>query len=131
MKIFEHTLIDRMKLFLDYSTRRQKVISSNLANVDTPGYRTRDLDFKEVFRKESEGLSGMRVGHSRHLGQQPVLLREPVVREVKTGSLGNDLNNVDLDREMTNLATNVLKFSTVVQFMKMKLRMLESSIRGG
>lgn len=131
MKIFEEMLIDKMKLFLDQAARRQEVIGSNLANVDTPGYRAKDLNLEEIFRQELGKATSMRSNHRRHLGAKPTLVRDAAVQEVDTGALGSDLNNVDLDKEMTNLALNMLKFSTVVQLLRMKVQLLDSSIRGG
>ncbi len=131
MKIFEETLIDKMKLFLDHSARRQEVINSNLANIDTPGYRTRELNVDNVFGRQLEKSVSMLKNHPKHMVGQGGPSGQPIVREVQTGGLGNDLNNVDLDREMTNLAVNVLQFSTVAQLLQMKMRLLDFSIKGG
>ena len=131
MKIFEESLIDKMKLFLDHAVRRQHVISSNLANIDTPGYRTKELKVEDAFGPQLEKSVSMLKNHPKHMVGQGALSGRPIVREVQTGGLGNDLNNVDLDREMTNLAVNVLQFSTVAQLLQMKMRLLDLSIRGG
>lgn len=130
MKLNEPVL-DRMKLYLDYAVRKQKVIASNLANVETPGYQRKQLEFEEVFQTEVDGQLSLQKTSSQHLESRPRLLREPVVRETYTGSMGHDGNNVDLDQEMTDLSQNVLKFSVVSQLLQKKLSMIAYSIREG
>jgi flagellar basal-body rod protein FlgB len=129
MRIFDNAL-DRMKNFLDITMEKQQAISSNLANVDTPGYRSVEVDFSEALKQQLDGNGALKVNKSRHISPAPALHREPLIREAHTGSLGNDLNNVNLDREMTQLAQNVLRFSAVAQFIQSRIKGLESSIRG-
>ena len=76
---------------------RQKLVSSNIANVDTPGYRTKDIDFQG----EYENAMG---------GQAPMVI-EPSNLPVKA-----DGNNVDLDREARLLGENALRFSIASNF---------------
>ena len=139
MKIFEEAGIDRMKLFLDYASKRQQVINSNIANLETPGYQAKELNFEHIFREASleqgqgqgQGLS-LEKSHPGHFDGKPVLLRETgQLANSRTEALGNDLNNVDLDREMAQLAQNVLKFSAVAQLLQRKLATIRSAILGG
>lgn len=131
MNILNDSVLDKMQLFLDLSVKRQKVITSNLANVDTPGYQAKELDFQNVFRQELQGAGVLKTEDPRHISGSAGLARPVLVREPNTGALGNDLNNVDLDKEMSSLAENMLKFSAVSQLVQMKLQILESSVRGG
>ncbi len=121
-------LLERMKSFLDVSIQQQNVITSNLANLETPGYRTKRLVFEEVFRAHQEH-PGLRTTDPRHQ-TGPVLLRDQV-RAEETGTLGNDRNDVDMDRELSHLAQNMLKFSTVAQMMEKQIHLLQYSIREG
>lgn len=132
MKVFEDSQIDRMKHYLDFASRRQQVINSNIANLETPGYRARELEFESMFRTEMESDLALKTTRTAHQPDRPVLIRdEPRVRPTTSGGLGNDLNNVDLDKEMTGLAENVLKFSALAQMIKNKLQLIRSSIQGG
>lgn len=131
MRIFGDPTIEKITKFLDYSAQRQQVINSNLANLETPGYRAKELTFGDVFRSELSAQAPMRTSDPRHAGARPVLLRQPVVEEAQTGSMGHDGNNVDLDKELTKLAENVLKFSLAVQALQNKLQMIEYSIKEG
>ena len=123
-------LLERMKSFLDFSVQQQNVITSNLANMETPGYRTKRLVFEEVFRAQQEQQPRLQTSDPRHQTEKPVLLRDQA-RLVETGALGNDGNDVDMDRELSHLAQNLLKFSTIAQLMQKQIHLLQYSIREG
>ena len=62
----------QMEKFLDLSIQRQALVSSNLANVDTPGYKTVDLNFERELREASEGREISVVAtNPRHIGSGP------------------------------------------------------------
>ena len=130
MKI-EETILDRMKLYLDFSARKQQVLTSNLANAETPGYKAKELSFGELFRDELQVEGVLKTTNSKHIGAEPLLLREPTVEERPTDALGHDGNNIDLDKEMTQLAQNVLKFSVVSQLYQNKIQLIKYSLREG
>ena len=68
---FEDAGMVRMERFMDLAVRRQKLISSNLSNVDTPGYKTVDIDFEQELQSQMAGSAGqgisMAVTDTRHL----------------------------------------------------------------
>lgn len=131
MKLDE-AVLDRMRLFLDYSARKQQVITSNLANSETPGYRAKELDFTEVFQQELQGGESLRRTHENHIAVSgPSLIREAEVEQKANDALGRDGNNVDLDKEMTQLAQNVLKFSVVSRLYQQKIQLIKYSLREG
>jgi flagellar basal-body rod protein FlgB len=129
MKI-EENVLDRLKLFLDYAARKQQVVSSNLANAETPGYRAKELRFSDVLQEELGGAS-MRRTDPRHLPAKPALARIRELEPSAGDSLGYDGNNVDLDKEMTELAENVLKFSVVTRMVQQRMHLLRSVIKEG
>ena len=102
----------KLERYLDLLATRQRLVASNIANVDTPGYRTRDIDFHFEFMSLAEGA-------------QPNII-EP---EGLTGK--NDGNNVSLDREARLLSENALRFQFASQMMKGQLASLKSAIHGG
>ena len=134
---FEDAGMVRMERFMDLAVRRQKLISSNLSNVDTPGYKTVDIDFEQELQSQiadstGQGIS-MAVTDSRHLpvssASQGGLPAQ--AREVEGLTLRNDLNNVNIDREMSELSTNAMKFSAVSQMIAGKFRTLKAAITEG
>ena len=134
---FEDAGMVRMERFMDLAVRRQKLISSNLSNVDTPGYKTVDIDFEQELQSQMAGSPGqgisMAVTDTRHLatasGAQGGLPAQ--AQEVEGLTLRNDLNNVNIDREMSELSTNAMKFSAVSQMIAGKFRTLKSAITEG
>jgi flagellar basal-body rod protein FlgB len=130
MKIDESAL-EKMKLFLDYAARKQRTIASNLANSETPGYRAQDVKFEELLRDAIDGSKELRKTSERHLEARPVLSRPGEGVDGNGDTLGYDGNNVDLDKEMTDLAENVLKFSVVSRLVQHKLQMIRSGIKEG
>jgi len=134
---FEEAGMVRMERFMDLAVRRQKLIASNLSNVDTPGYKTVDIDFEQELQSQMAGSAGqgisMAVTDTRHLATssraQGGLPAQ--AREVEGLTLRNDLNNVNIDREMSELSTNAMKFSAVSQMIAGKFRTLKAAITEG
>ena len=97
---------------MDLVSARQKLVTSNIANADTPGYKTQDLDFQVSFESV---LSG---GTPRNATVSGLATR-------------NDGNNVDLDREARLLAENALKFSVASNLMKAQFLKIKEAIKEG
>lgn len=108
---------------LDWTAKRQQTISANLANIDTPGYKAKDISFSEQMKALS-----LEVSSPVHL--EPTTGNGLGVFEVDTKAKQNG-NTVDLDREMTELTKNGLQYVALVQFLNQKLRTLRSAIRDG
>ncbi len=106
-RILNTTSINVMKKLMDCSAIRQKVIANNIANVETPGFKAKDVSFKGEFvnaLKSGEFDRAFRI--------------EPVVIERNDLSLRNDGNNVDLEKEMVELQKNRMKFSIYTDILK-------------
>jgi flagellar basal-body rod protein FlgB len=87
--------------YMDLLTARQRVTASNIANVDTPGYQTKDIDFASAL----SAASG-----------------PPAVHDVGNLPVKPDGNNVNLDREARNLAETGLRFQAASQFLQTQIR---------
>jgi flagellar basal-body rod protein FlgB len=101
-----------LEKYMDLLSVRQKLITSNIANVDTPGYKTQDIDFQSEFQS---ALSGGTPGAVQVTG-------------LKTN---NDGNNVSLDRETRLLSENALRFNIASQLMKGQLSTMKMAIDEG
>jgi flagellar basal-body rod protein FlgB len=101
-----------LESYLDLLSVRQKLIASNVANVDTPGYKTQDVDFQTEFQNMLQG------------GQAHAT-------EVTGLKANNDGNNVSMDREARLLSENALRFSAVSQLLRGQIRVLKSAIDEG
>ena len=91
---------------------RQRLVASNIANADTPGYKTQDIDFESELRSS---LSANSVSP----------------QEVSGLTTKNDGNNVDLDREARLLSENALRFSIASNLLHSKLKIMKMAIEGG
>ena len=98
--------------YMDLVCARQKLVASNIANADTPGYKTRDIDFQAEFQAVMEG------------GQTHTV-------EVAGLPVKNDGNNVSIDRESRLLAENALRFNLASNLLKSELRMVKTAIQEG
>jgi len=110
---------------LNLTARRQQAIGSNIANLDTPGYHATDLNFDQ----ELSSTLDLSVTSPAHLSLQDDPSSSHVY-QVKSSVKPNG-NNVDLEREMTELTKNGLQYVTLVQYLNQKLRTLRSSINEG
>ncbi len=99
---------------LDQRVSRNQLIASNVANVDTPGYKARDLDFAQIMAGENEKLA-MRQTDDRHLNPLGGGMNTPTV--VSSASGRPDGNNVQMEEEMLKLAQNNIEYNVLVQFM--------------
>ncbi len=123
-----NTTLALMERYLDLSARRQVLISENLAQIDTPGYRAKDIAFEEHMR---ELVSRSERADSSLAGDAARMSGMPSAEEIPGLPLRPDQNNVDVDREMTALAANTAKFGVVSQLLVQKLRILRTSIQEG
>jgi len=97
---------------MDLLSARQKLVASNIANVDTPGYKTRDVDFQFEFISLAEG------------GQ-------PNVIDVPGLTTKNYGNNVSMDRETRLLAENALRFNVAATLLRSQIQQVRSAIQDG
>ena len=100
----------QLERYLDLLSARQKLVASNVANVDTPGYQTRDIDFQTEFQNA--------------LGPP----RAVPVAGLKTK---NDGNNVSLDRESRLLAENALRFQVASALLHGHIQQVRAAIKEG
>lgn len=115
-------LLSTLESFLQLTESRERTISTNMANVDTPGYRTRDIDFDTEMRKAMNGVMNADGTSSVHL--------TPTVREVNGLMERPDGNNVNLDREGLLMSEAQLQYQIGVQLVKHQFHQLFSAIKG-
>ncbi len=134
--------IDIMGKALSLRAKRNAVISSNIANIDTPGYKAKDINFAQVMdsylkkekipeasraREFTEGDIGLRVTDSRHMTGAPGSV-EPVV---EVSSERGVPNNEDIDEEMAMLSKNNIEYQLTTQMLIKKLERLRTAITEG
>ena len=111
--------------FLDVDVARYKLITTNLANIDTPGYHTRDLDFRAELRRAATEDSGLETG------QLTSASFDPISRPVRGLMERPDGNNVSVERESLLLAEAQMKFNLGVQLLKDQFHTISLAINSG
>jgi flagellar basal-body rod protein FlgB len=116
---------------LDRAALNQKVISANVANVGTPGYRRLGVTFgNELKNAMKSGADKLKRTNPKHLPSTGRLNKvNPEVVMVDDG-YSNGINNVNIDREMVEIAKNQLDFNTAAKLMSLKFNQLRTAIRG-
>jgi len=110
---------------LKFREMRQELISSNVANAETPGYKSKKMDFEEALGRalNTDGQQGMKVTDARHfdVGSGGFNNLEPEVYDDPNGVVTESGNTVDVEAEMAQMAENKLMYDTIVQLMNKKL----------
>jgi flagellar basal-body rod protein FlgB len=126
-------MIGALNTSLNLRLANQNVISSNIANADTPGYHAKAMDFESALRdalgadgrlKVAEGARGHRAPHST----DPV---NPEIYEDPNGVASLDGNTVDRSSELAKMAENQLLYDASAEMLKRKLGMLKYAISEG
>lgn len=105
---------------LNFRGERQKVISSNIANIDTPDYKTKDLKFKDQLQKSNDTHNlKLSTTHNMHMSlNEDTKETNFDMYEVKGLVEQNDRNNVNLDTQMSEMSKNNTMFSAVQNSIK-------------
>ena len=106
------SLSSHLERYMDLLAVRQKIVSSNIANADTPGYKTKDVTFQADFQSALDNLDAKAV-------------------EVSGLTVKNDGNNVSLDREARLLSENAMRFNAASSLLRGHLRMIKEAIQEG
>lgn len=135
MTIFDKTmrLLERT---LDLRSAKQRVISSNLANEETPGYRASELTFMDQLQSAQKGrlpivLAATQTRHFGIRGPQGIQAVSGKLNEVPAGDLPLDANSVNLELEMAKLSENAMQYNAAATILAGKFRSLLSAIREG
>ena len=129
--LFQNGLIPTYGKMADLASLRHKLIASNIANVNTPGYAREHIDFDSELRrainkpKVSPGIT-----NPRHipLGNSPD--RPPDIESDKSTENSTGINSVDIDTEMADLAQNQIIFEYSADMLARKFKALKSAISG-
>jgi len=122
--------IDFQSQALVLRAERQRLMASNIANADTPGYQAREMDFANALRLAtgvSNGADSLMVTHSAHssssLGDPPTLLYAQHAQD------SIDRNTVDLDRERASFVDNSVKYEATLRFINASLRSMFDAMK--
>lgn len=117
---------------LDYCTEKNRVIAKNISNLATEGYQRQDVIFKDVLNETSNSL--MKVSNSKHITS----MQNPTAGNGKFEYVNDEstemvsgINNVNIEREMSELAENTLRFKFASKKLGDSYRSMQNVIKGG
>jgi flagellar basal-body rod protein FlgB len=142
MGFWDSNMLDRLTRSLDFHgqalslrSERERLIASNIANADTPGYVARDMDFSSALRQATGAMQGTpalqatRPGHIGSAGSAAAAAEAHLV--YATPSQTNlDRNTVDMDRERASFADNSVRYEATLRFINGNVRTMIDAIRG-
>lgn len=117
VKDFSYRLL---KKTLDVSSLRQRTISSNIANFNTPDYKANKVVFEELLSKTKDEIR-LKKTHHKHFGIDSLDDIDIKAKKKNTTSLNDNGNNVDIDLEMTELAANEIYYGTLIRQINSRL----------
>jgi len=120
-------MLDRLTQSLNFHSQalmlraeRQRVIASNIANADTPGYQARDFDFAQALRDATSRAAPGTLSSSA----------APVLRYAVPSQTSADSNTVDMDRERSAFVENSVKYESTLRFINGSVRTMLDAMKG-
>ena len=123
MPMFDKT-IDTLSKSLDLHLQRHSIIADNIANAETPYFKARRIDFEAELQKATENSDGAE-------GFEDLASITGRISEEPFSEVGQDLNSVDMDREMAAMNKNDVKYSAGTQAISKKFALLKYEIGEG
>lgn len=117
---------------LNFREMRQELISSNVANANTPGFKAKKLDFEEALARalDVDGQMKMNATDGRHynVGSGGFNNLEPEIYDNPNGVVSENGNTVDVEAEMAQMAENKLMYDALVQLINKKMGIMKYAI---
>ena len=132
--------MQRLTDALDFQSRalvlrseRQRLIASNIANADTPGYQAREMDFANALRQATGGSgsagAALATTHAAHEAATISLRDEPGLLYARNSQDALDRNTVDLDRERASFVDNTVKYEATLRFINGSMRSMLDAMK--
>jgi len=109
---------------------RAELLASNMANADTPGFKARDIDFKQMLKGAAVKQTQLNTTHKNHILTATSGLSPAHVRYRIPSQPSLDGNTVDMQLEKSEFAANTLEYQASLGFLNGKIKGLKKAIRG-
>ncbi len=132
LNLLGDSTIGTVRGWLSGLSQRQQAISSNIANIDTPGYQATDVAFETELRRSMGGRAeGLATTDPRHIPTGATRRGQPGTPSSQLlTSQRLDGNNVDIDQEMVKLAETQMRYQAAASALNTKLNTIRNVIRG-
>jgi len=133
MDIFE--MPGLLKKYMDAKWIRHEVLANNIANVDTPNFKRSDVVFEDLLKnylKVNSSKLPLSTTNEKHIQNAWSMMDiKPKIIVQNDRTLRNDGNNVDIDKEMVELAENALSYNIIAEQVQRQFSLLRSAITEG
>ena len=134
-RLTETSALDFQAQALTLRSERQRLIASNIANADTPGYVARDINFAQALREATgtgSSAAVMSASQPGHIGGGGAAGGRSVstLNFAAPSQTNLDRNTVDMDRERASFADNAIKYEATLRFINSNVRTSLSAITG-
>ncbi len=128
--LLDNNHLNTLKKAVQVYANRHQVTAQNISNVQTRGYRAQELKFEDMLNGADHRLQGQRTqeGHLS-LGRRDIASAQSEIVETDS-NYDNGVNNVDIDEEMTELATTDLSYRLATRLLSMRYNVLRGAIKG-
>jgi flagellar basal-body rod protein FlgB len=132
-------MLNRLTNTLDFQAQaltlrseRQRLIASNIANADTPGYVARDMDFAQALTEATGAatMPSLATSQAGHLAGTAGAQAQPGLLYATPAQTNLDRNTVDMDRERASFADNAVKYEATLRFINGQVKNMLDAIRG-
>ncbi len=128
-KTMSVSTIKLLERFIDYCAERNKVISRNIANVGTENYQRQDISFDKVLGDTLQ--SNIKTTNEKHIRSSLIEPNAYSVQSTKITDYTSGVNNVDIEKEMSDLAENTLLFKFTSKKIGDYYKGIQNVIKGG
>ena len=125
-QVSDAAIMDALRRQMTVVAARQVVAASNLANVNTPGYRAKEVGFDEAHSSKLAAAAGMQTTNAKHLAGEPV--GDVTLNETADLPSRRDGNNVQIDRELLSMARASGEFSAAQTALAAKFRLVRYAL---
>ena len=131
--LFSSSTLATQKRALDVYAQRGRVHARNVANAETPGYRAQEVRFEDDLQLalRTTGKGSMAATHEKHFGAKSELPAGKLgVRNPSSRWTSNGVNDVEIDREMADIAANTLRYTVSAELVSRAYSGIRKAIRG-
>lgn len=129
MNLFGGT-ISKLESGLNYASLKNKTIAQNIANVDTPNYKAKNVSFEKMLSDAKMSTISATRTDARHYNFE-IAQSTPGVYSYENFSYRSNGNGVDMDAEQASLAENTIYYNALVERISSKFNSLNTVIKGG
>jgi len=115
---------------LKVRARRSEVLASNMANSDTPGYKARDIDFKQMLRNETQSVVRLAATQKGHISPDQGVVPSAQMQYRVPQQPSLDGNTVEAEREQVRFSANAIQYQASMRFLDGSVKSLMTAIKG-